>query len=287
MQQYYLIGSPVAHSLSPAMMNLSFEKTGVAASYGLREVLPDKLGEAVAEFRRDNVSGWNVTMPDKQAMSLLCDELSPESAIGGSVNTVKNENGRLIGYTTDGIGFMNAAARAGCPLRGEKFTLLGSGGAAGAILIQAALDGVSEISVFCNRPASRQRVEEIREKLREFSGLTVKICSYESADTLKSEIAESRALVNATNVGMAGRARGGPDTLIPDASYLHEGLFVYDIIYHPLVTPLLKLAASAGLPSSNGLSMLIGQGAESFRIWTGKQMPLDDVEQLILCHLRE
>ncbi len=280
MKQYCLIGTPIRHSLSPAMMNYSFGKTGVDARYGLRETDEASLEETVREMKREGTAGWNVTMPCKRAMSLLCDELSTEARIGGSVNTVANEGGRLTGYTTDGIGFMNAAAKAGCSLKGGRMTLMGSGGAASAILIRAALEGLAEISVFCNRPSSAEHVRHIAEKLRPYSGTTVRVCSYDDPEVLRREIRESRALVNATNVGMAGNASGSPASLIPDASFFHEGLFVFDIIYHPAVTPLLRMARSAGIPAEGGLGMLVEQGAESFRIWTGRDMPVEEVRAL-------
>ncbi len=281
MQNYYLVGSPISHSLSPFMMNLSFRIKGFDAVYGLREADEAALPGAVESLLKEGASGWNVTMPDKHAMSLLCDELSPESLIGESVNTVKNENGRLIGYTTDGAGFMNAAAASGCDLTGEKMTLLGSGGASAAILIRASLAGVREISVFCNRKSSFRKIEEIREKLAGVSKTRIGIFAYDPPEILKKEIADSRALINATNVGMetgTGRPLG---CLIPDSSYFHPNLFVYDIIYHPFETPLVLLARGAGLHSEGGLSMLIRQGAESFRIWTGTDMPVEDVSAAV------
>ena len=281
MNNYYLLGYPIAHSLSPLMMNYSFGALGIDAHYSLKEATPETLASVIQELKTDGASGWNVTMPCKNAMLGFCDELAPASRIGGSVNTVLNRNGRLYGATTDGIGFMNAAAAAGFPLKGKKLTLLGTGGAASAILIQAALDGVSEIAVFWNRPASRLRLEEIAGKLSGLSQAKIIPCSYEIPGLLLSQISESSALVNATNIGMAGTER--PDAcLIPDASYLRRDLFVYDIIYHPEKTPLLRMAEEAGCPCENGLSMLIGQGAESFRIWTGETMPEEEVRRQLL-----
>lgn len=284
MENYYLVGSPVGHSLSPAMMNLSFAHAGIDARYGLIDAVEHDLPAVVDRLRKD-ASGWNVTMPDKHAMSLLCDELSPAARIGGSVNTVKNDNGHLTGHTTDGTGFMNAVREAGFPVPGKKLTLLGSGGAAGAILIQAALDGASEISVFCNRPSSREHVHAIREKLREYSETQIRIFGYQPEDSLREEIQSSDILINATNIGMNTGRSSGPVCLIPDASFLHPQLFVYDIIYHPAKTPLICMAEENGIRAEGGLSMLIGQGAESFRIWTGCQMPLPEVRSLLLSKL--
>ena len=170
MDQYYLLGSPVAHSLSPAMMHAAFSALGIDAAYGLIDTNMLPLKEAVARLRSE-AKGWNVTMPDKNSMALLCDELSTASMIGGSVNTVLSRDGRLIGHTTDGTGLIDALARSGVSIRGGVMTLLGTGGAASAILIQCALDGASEIHVFANRPASKARVLAIKEKLHTIDGV--------------------------------------------------------------------------------------------------------------------
>lgn len=276
MQHYYLLGSPVKHSLSPAMMNRSFQLLGMDAAYGLQETNENQLEAVVRSLKAENAGGWNCTMPVKSAMASLCDELSTASRIGGAVNTVVNRGGRLFGDTTDGTGFLRAMEAAGCPLPGRKMTLLGTGGAASAILIQAALSGVREISVFANRPASREKAEAIAESLRPHTETVITLHSYADPEELRAEISTSAALVNATSVGMEG-GRGEGKSLIPDRSFLRPDLFVYDIIYHPYETPLLRLAASAGCPHANGESMLLYQGAASFFLWTGQKMPVRDI----------
>ena len=281
MDRYYLLGSPVAHSLSPAMMNYTFAKQGIDAHYSVIDTDEAKLPDVVKKLREENAAGWNVTMPVKHAMSLLCDELSPESAIGGSVNTVRNSGGKLTGYTTDGIGLLDALSRAGVPVFGETLTLLGSGGAASAILIKAALDHAGAIRVFVNRPASRSHVEAIAEKLKDRTDTRIEILSYREENALKDSLHSSRILIQATNVGMDRKEKSGPDCLIPDKSFLHKDLYVYDIIYHPMKTPLLEMAEEAGCRCENGCSMLIGQGAASYRIWTGHEMPVDEVKKEI------
>ena len=280
MEKYYLIGSPVAHSKSPAMHNCAFSKLGIDAVYGLIEADENELPTVVDRLRRENAAGWNLTMPDKTAMCSLCDELSPAAGIGRSVNTVKNENGRLIGHTTDGAGFILALKRSGHLISGNKMTLLGTGGAASSILIQAALDGVSEIAVFANRPSSRNHAEDIASKLAPHSATRITLHSYTDPEELREEIRTSAVLVNATPVGMDG-GKGSGRCLIPDASFLRPDLFVYDIIYHPKETPLLALAASAGCRTSNGESMLLMQGAAAFRIWTGRDMPVDLIREKV------
>ena len=279
MDQYYLLGSPVAHSLSPAMMHAAFSALGIDAAYGLIDTNKLPLKEAVARLRSE-AKGWNVTMPDKNGMALLCDELSTASMIGGSVNTVLSRDGRLIGHTTDGTGLIDALARSGVSIRGGVMTLLGTGGAASAILIQCALDGASEIHVFANRPASKARVRAIKEKLSPHTETAIAVHGYEDPEELKAALAKSRVLVQATNVGMEGTAQEG-SCLIPDPSFLPRDLFVYDIIYHPEETPLLEMARRAGCRTENGRSMLLMQGAASFRIWTGRDMPVELVYEKV------
>lgn len=281
MEHYYLLGSPISHSLSPAMMNLSFSLLGMNADYSLLETTEQQLPERVRELTAGGASGWNVTMPDKTAMARMCDTLSDAARIAGSVNTVRVTGRGLEGFTTDGTGFMKAAEACGYPLRGEKITLLGSGGAGMAILIQAALDGVKAVSVFCHRPSSADRIRPLISRLSEVSRTDIRVFLLSDTERLRQETGSSAALVNATNVGMKTGDRSGSSCPVPDPSFLRPELFVYDIIYHPAKTPLLSMAEAAGCPCSNGLGMLIRQGAESFRIWTGRDMPLHEVTRLL------
>ena len=144
-----LLGSPVGHSKSPMMHNTSFQELGINYVYLCFDVGIEGLSGAVDGLVSLGAKGWNCTMPNKSKMAQLCDVLSPAASITGSVNTVVNENGKLMGYNTDGTGYMRAVKEAGFSIKGEKMTLLGAGGAATSILVQAALDGVREISVFC------------------------------------------------------------------------------------------------------------------------------------------
>ena len=227
-------------------------------------------------LRTLNVRGYNVTMPNKNVMATLCDKLSSAADIIGAVNTVVNDNGILTGHITDGTGYMRAVEDAGHNIIGKKMTLLGAGGAATAIFVQAALDGLSEISVF-SRSTSKfnDRASTIIEKLKEHTACKVNLYSLEDKSILRREISESAILTNATSVGMA------PDidnSLVDDISWFHEDLIVSDIIYNPRETKLMKLAKEAGCPTFNGLYMLLYQGAEAFKIWTGQDMPVDIIK---------
>ena len=275
-QVFGVLGSPISHSISPQMHNEAFRQLDMDCVYLAFEVGVDGMEAAVKGLRALNVRGYNVTMPNKNIMATLCDRLSPAAEIIGAVNTVVNDNGILTGYTTDGTGYMRAVEDAGHNIIGKKMTLLGTGGASTAVLVQAALDGLSEISVF-SRSTSKfnERARDIIEKLKEHSSCKVNLYDLEDEARLRHEISESAILTNGTSVGMA------PDvdnSLINDSSIFHKDLIVSDIIYNPRETKLMKLAKEAGCPTFNGLYMLLYQGAEAFKIWTGQDMPIDIIK---------
>ena len=240
------------------------------------DVGTDTLEKAVEGLRALNVRGFNLTMPDKNRMSELCDKLSPAAEIIGAVNTVVNDNGIFTGYTTDGIGYMRAVADAGHDIIGKKMTLLGAGGAATAVLVQAALDGVSEISVFSIRDSFFERAERTVAALNERTNCKVTLYDFEDESILRREIGDSAILTNGTSVGMA------PNTdrsIITDSTMFHKDLIVSDVIYNPRETKLLKLAKEAGCATFNGLYMLLYQGAEAFKLWTGQDMPVSLIKE--------
>lgn len=270
-----LLGSPVAHSISPMMHNFSFKHLGLDYAYLAFDVNTDTLAAAVDGLRALNVRGFNVTMPCKNLVSTLCDKLSPAAEITGAVNTVVNENGILTGHTTDGTGYMMAVKDAGHDIISKKMTLLGAGGAASSILAQAALDGVREISVFNVRDAFFTRAEKMASDLNERTKCEVSVYDFSDETILKNEIASSDILVNATSVGMAPNVDA---CIIKDSSVFHKNLIVSDVIYNPEETKLLHMAKEAGCPTFNGLYMLLYQGAEAFRLWTGQDMPVELVK---------
>ena len=271
-----LLGSPVEHSISPMMHNESFRQLELDYAYLAFDVGTDKLEVAVEGLKALGVRGFNLTMPDKNLMCSLVDELSPAAKIGGAVNTVVNEGGVLKGYTTDGIGFMRSVKEAGKDIIGKKITLLGAGGAAAAILVQAALDGVAEISVFNIRDDFFQRAEGIMEELRKETDCVLNLYDFSDPELLKKEIKESAILVNGTPIGMAPKT---DRCIITDDSVFRKDLYVFDVIYNPEETLLLKKAKAAGCETQNGLNMLLYQGAAAFELWTGKEMPVDIIKQ--------
>ena len=271
-----LLGSPVSHSISPMMHNEAFQQLGLDYAYMAFDIELEKLASVVEALRIMNVRGFNLTMPHKHAKCSLCDSLSPAAEIIGAVNTVVNDGGHLTGYTTDGTGYMHALKEDGYDIIGKKMTLLGAGGAATSIFVQAALDGVSEISIFNRRSPFWERAEKIIKMLTERTNCKIKLYDYSDPNILKREISESVILTNGTSVGMA------PDverSLITDTSVFHKDLIVSDVIYNPRETLLLRQAKEAGCKTQNGLYMLLYQGAEAFKLWTGQDMPIELVKE--------
>ena len=271
-----VLGTPIAHSISPQMHNEAFRQLGLDCVYVAFEVGEEDMKTVVEGLRALNVRGYNVTMPNKNIMATLCDKLSPAAEIIGAVNTVKNDNGVLTGYMTDGIGYMRAVEDAGHNIIGKKMTLLGAGGASTAVFVQAALDGLSEISIFSRHNSKfNERARCIIQNLKEHTACKVNLYDLEDEALLRREISESAILTNGTSVGMA------PDTdnsIINDITMFHKDLIVSDIIYNPRETKLMRLAEEAGCPTFNGLYMLLYQGAEAFKIWTGQDMPVDIIK---------
>lgn len=278
-----LLGSPVAHSMSPAMHNEAFAELGLDYRYLAFDVKEGELAGVMDSFRKMGVRGFNLTMPLKTEAGALCDRLSPAAEIAGSVNTVVlEEDGTATGHTTDGIGFTESARQEGVDFRGQKVTLLGTGGAGIAILVQLALDGAREVAVF-ERAASRfhARTARVVSELNARTSCHVTVYDYDDA-VMQQQISESCLLINATNVGMAPHTDA---CIIPDPAWLTKRadgtsapLIVADVIYNPRKTKLLEMAESCGLKSFNGINMLLYQGAAAFELWTGEKMPTEKIK---------
>lgn len=271
-----LLGSPVAHSVSPAMHNEACKQLGLDYAYLAFDVPEDKMPQAVEGLRTMGARGWNITMPGKNIMCKLADKVSPASEISGACNTIVNDDGVLTAYTTDGIGFMRAVKENGVDIIRKKMTLLGAGGAATAILVQAALDGVAEINVFNIKDAFWDRAQDIVNQLNERTECKVTLHDYEDPEVLRASIADSAILVNGTSVGMAPKTDA---TIITDTTMFRPDLFVFDVIYNPQETRLLREAKEAGCKTGNGMYMLLYQGAASFELWTGQEMPVEIIKE--------
>lgn len=273
-----LIAYPIRHSSSPAMHNEAFAKLGLDYAYLAFEVGNEELENTIKGFRAMDVRGCNVSMPNKTVVHKYLDKISPAAELCGAVNTVVNDNGILTGHITDGIGCMYGLKDAGVDVIGKKITIVGAGGAATAIQVQAALDGVAEISIFNKKDKFFENAEKTVKKLKEKTNCVVNLYDLDDLDRLKEEIASSMLLINATGMGM--KPLEGM-TFIPDKSYLRPDLVVLDIVYSPRETALLKLANEAGCRTLNGLGMMLFQGAAAFELWTGKKMPIEHMKEVL------
>lgn len=267
-----LIGSPVAHSFSPALHNVAFREMGIDARYFAFNVKPEDLKVVIPGMQAMGFVGTNVTMPLKSAVIPFLDELTPVARLEQAVNVVEFRNGRIIGHNTDGYGFMENLRNHGCDLEGRTFTLMGVGGAGSAILTQAAMDGTRKINVFCRKNGrSWQKASELLPRLAQETDCNLSLHDLADADDLRACIAESDCLANATSVGMG---KGNTDTLVP-RDFMREGMYVADACYFPRMTQLLKDAQAQGAHIVGGLGMLLYQAAASEEIWFNRPAPVD------------
>lgn len=268
-----VVANPIKHSISPFIHNSAFEATNTNGVYLAWEVDAAELAETVANIRRYQMYGINLSMPYKEQVIPYLDQLSEEACLIGAVNTVVNREGTLIGYNTDGKGFFKSLPS--FKISRKRLVLLGAGGAAKAILAQAILDGVSQISVFV-RSSSIEKTRPYLEKIQNATGFRVDLFALEDIQELQDSITKADLLVNATSVGMDGSSQPIPTSIV-----LPEKLLVADVIYQPFETPFLKWARNQGNQSINGLGMLLYQAAEAFELWTGKEMPTNQIWELL------
>ena len=274
-----LIGTPVEHSKSPAMYNLCFQEFGLDWAYLAFDVPAERAGEAVAAIRTLHMRGANVTMPCKNAVIPFLDELTPAARAIQAVNTIVNEGGVLVGHNTDGCGYTQNLRRNGIEVEGKKIVLLGGGGAASAIAIQAALEGAAEIAVFNLRDAFWPRVEQGLKAIAQAApGCAISLRDLEDRAALKAAIDRCDILSNATRVGMAPYE---DQSNITDGSWYRPDLVVTDVVYAPPETKMLREARAAGCRTCDGLGMLLCQGAEAFRLYSGLEMPVEEIRTLL------
>lgn len=258
-----VFGAPITHTASPAMHNAAFTALEMNWVYLAFHVEPTNLRSALLGVRDLNYRGVNLTIPHKVLALDVVDEIDAEARKLGAVNTVTVEAGKLRGFNTDGYGFAKALKEDfDMSLKGKRVLVLGAGGAGRAIAIKCALDGAAKVSVANRTTAKLQPIaEEISRTKTAFEGLTL--------DAVAGALPNVDLLVNATSVGL----KEGESLNLPENAF-RPALAVYDTIYRPAETPLLRLASSAGAKTSNGLSMLLHQGAKAFEIWTKCKAPL-------------
>ena len=268
-----VVANPIKHSISPFIHNRAFELTDINGVYVALEIEGTDLAQTVSNIVRYQMFGINLSMPYKEQVIPYLDQLSEEARLIGAVNTVVNREGTLIGYNTDGKGFFKSLPS--FKISRKRLVLLGAGGAAKAILAQAILDGVSQISVFV-RSSSMEKTRPYLEKIQNATGFRVDLFALEDVQDLQDSITQADLLVNATSVGMDGSSQPIPTSIV-----LPEKLLVADVIYQPFETPFLKWARNQGNQAVNGLGMLLYQAAEAFELWTGKEMPTDQIWELL------
>lgn len=272
-----LIGSPVDHSGSPAMYNYSFERLGLDYAYVAFDIREDQVKAAIDAMKLFRMRGCNVTMPDKVEAARYMDELSPAAQIIGAVNTIVNDDGKLTGYITDGEGFVNNLRDHGVGVENKKITVAGGGGAATAIQVQCALDGARKLSIFNRKDAFFERTLQTAEKIREaVPDITVNVYDIADTERMTAEIASSDIFANATIVGMKPM---DDESVVKDPAAFHPGLVVCDAVYNPQETKLLREAAAAGCTCVGGKGMLLWQGVAAFKLYTGMDMPVEDVKE--------
>lgn len=273
-----LIGDPVDHSKSPVMYNYGFEKLNLDYVYLAFQVALEKVPDAITAIKTFKMRGSNVTMPCKSEVVKYMDELSPAARIIGAVNTIVNDNGKLTGHITDGVGFVRSLKEEGVEVKGKKITIMGSGGAATAIQVQCALDGSREISIFNIKDSFYERAKKNVETIKkEVSDCIVNLYDLNDTERLNEEIDSSDILINATLIGMHPNE---DESNIKDTSVFRKELVVADTVYHPKKTKFLKDAEAAGCKIVGGLGMLLWQGAEAFKLYTGLEMPVDEIKEL-------
>lgn len=272
-----LIATPIRHSLSPTMHNEAFAKLGLDYVYLAFEVNNQELPDVINGFRALKLRGWNVSMPNKRLIGKYLDQLTPAAELVGAVNTVVNDHGVLTGDITDGTGYMRNLKENGVDIIGKKITITGAGGAATAICVQAALDGVKEISIFNRKDEFYENALKTVEKINSRTSCKAQLFDLDDQDQLRAEINNSALFGNATGVGMKPLE---DQSIITDPSMLRPDLIVTDVVYSPRQSKMLHIAEEQGCRFFNGLGMMLWQGARAFEIWTGKEMPVDYIRSL-------
>ncbi len=265
----YLIGDPVEHSVSPQMHNAAFAHLSLRYMYDLMQVKPEDLENAVDELRASHIQGFNVTVPHKEAIIKYLDGMDKLSTKIGAVNTVYNKEGRLYGYNTDAQGFMESLTTdAGIDPKRKKVLILGAGGAARAIAVALTQAKAGQVTVFDTDEAKAQAlVAHLQKEFPKRPAFLV-----HGKDELNEAVRKSHVVINATPVGMSPNVDESP---LGDDVPLSSKQLVYDLVYNPAETKLMKMAAAKGAKAVSGLGMLVRQGAAALKIFTKYDGPID------------
>ncbi len=276
-----LIGHPILHSFSPFIHNTAFEIAGLNYKYVAFDVLSENLKDALRGIVALGIKGVNVTIPHKEAVIEILDDVSPEARIVGAVNTIVNENGILIGHNTDVYGFTESLKKYKNLISNTPVFIFGAGGSARAVIYSLITNFQPERIVIANRNISRA------EGLARYFSQVLGYKDFEVKEFFLPEIAgdikSSRLIINTTPIGMYPNVNDLP---IQSDEILHEGQIVYDLVYNPPTTKFLKFARRNGAEVISGIEMLILQASKSFELWTAKEMPITEVKKLLLRKLR-
>jgi shikimate dehydrogenase len=270
---YAVIGDPIAHSMSPLMHNDLFQYYNLDAHYQPLFVKKENLREAIVGLKAIGVSGFNVTIPHKTEIIPFLDEVDPLAEQIGAVNTVVNQNGRFVGFNTDGLGFIAGLTSLVPEIQAQNVLLIGAGGAARAIFYTLAKNGIQTLDI-CNRTV--QKATEL-----------IFDCPYKpNSNALSIKDAENQLqqydiIIQTTNIGMSPFLEQIPISL----ERLRSGSIVSDIIYNPLETQLLKAAKEKDAVIQNGIDMFVNQGAIAFQYWTGIMPDVKRMKQNVLDQL--
>jgi len=258
---FCIIGHPVEHSMSPTMWNPALQELGLDYVYVAYDVHPDNLENAILGMRALGIKGMNVTIPHKENVIKYLDEIDPIAKKMGAINTIKNEDGVLKARNTDAGGAKKSLIDAGCEISGKNILFLGSGGVARSVAYVLSEQADKIVLTDIVEKTALTVAQEIKQNMgADIEG------KLSTESILNEEIQKTDILINATPIGMHPKMHASPIS----KNLLHEDLFVFDVIYNPLQTKLMKDAAKIGCKTLGGLDMLVNQGVLAFEWWTGK-----------------
>lgn len=271
-----LVGNPIKHSLSPLMHNAAFAHLKINAEYKLFEIKPEELSNFFLNIEKENISGLNVTIPYKEKVIPFLSLVSDEARLIGAVNTVRVSKGKLEGFNTDGEGFLRHLKEdLSYEPKGKTISLIGAGGAARAVSVFLSRSGPKKLSIYdLDRPKAEALINNLSNN---FSDIEFVLAGSISG----LNIQDSSLLINATSIGLKDT-----DPCLVNEGSLHKDLLVYDLIYNPKETKLLKMAKAKGAVVSNGLGMLLYQGIIAFEIWTNRKAPKDIMNEALKKELK-
>lgn len=273
-----LIGTPVGHSGSPAMYNYCFEKMGLDYAYLAFDIDIPQVEEMLKAAKLLKMKAINVTMPCKQAVLPFMDELSESARLIGACNLIILDGDKMKGYNTDGVGFVENLRVHGVEVKDKNITIVGAGGAGVAVMVQCALEGAKSITVFNHKSPFFARGEEKAALIREaVLGCAIEVHDLDDTPYYYETISRTDIFINASKAGMAPKE---DTTVIEDTSVFREELVVADVVYNPRETRLMREAKAGGCKKViGGVGMLTRQGAENYRLFTGMEMPVEEVEE--------